>query len=68
MYGLIHKSTDILSWNFRFRVDDEKFIQRYAEEQLNCAESSLSIYHFFILEHNLNKIYIFFKFVSVEHL
>jgi len=67
MYGLIHKSTDAFSLNFRFKVDDEKFIQQYEEEQLHHAEFSLSIYHLFILERKVNKIN-FLKFVGVEHL
>jgi len=48
-------------------VDDEKFIQQYEEEQLHRAESSLSIYHYFIVEYKVNKI-ICLKFVAVEHL
>ena len=50
MHGLIHESTDIFSLNFRFKVDDEKFIQQYEEEELHHAESSLNIYHYFVLE------------------
>ena len=67
MYVLIHKSTDIFSLDFRFKVDDKKFIQQYEEEQLHHAESSLSIYRFFILENKVNKINSL-KFVAVEHL
>jgi hypothetical protein len=48
-------------------VDDEKFIQQYEEEELHLAESSLDIYHYFILKHRVNKINCL-KFVAVEHL
>jgi hypothetical protein len=37
MYGLVHKSTEIFSLNFRFKVDNEKFMQQYEEEQLHHA-------------------------------
>ena len=68
MCGLIHKGTDIFfSLNLRFKVDDEKFIQQYEEEQLHHAESCLNIYRYFIVEHKVNKIF-FLKFVAVEHL
>jgi hypothetical protein len=67
MYDLLHKSTDIFSLNFRFKVDDQKFIQQYEEEQLHHAESSLNIYRLFILERKVNKISCL-EFVAVEHL
>jgi len=61
------KELTFFSLNFRFKVDDEKFIQPYEKEELHLAESSLDIYHYFILEHNVNKINCL-KYVAVENL
>jgi hypothetical protein len=61
------KVLTFFSSNFRFKVDDEKFIQQYEEERLHHAECSLNVCRYFILERKVNKTNCL-KFVAVEHL